>query len=159
MSQPPTLYQDAVDLLDEFADAGVRFLVVGAHALAAHGLPRATADFDVWVEPSPANAARVVAALRAFGAPLEAHSVSAADFEQPGAVYQLGLPPRRIDILSRISGVGFDEAWAERAEADLHGRTVPVLGRASLLTNKRATGRAKDALDVAALEKDPPAKG
>ena len=148
----PTLFQDSLDLLDAFAEEGVEFLIVGAHALAAHGLPRATADFDVFVHATPDNARRVVRALRAFGAPLRAHGVDETDFATPGVVYQLGLPPKRIDVLSRISGVAFAEAWPDRVEVVLAGRRVAVLGREALLANKRASGRRKDLLDVEALE-------
>jgi hypothetical protein len=92
---------DFLDLLAALARERVEFLVVGAHALAAHGIPRATGDLDVWVRAERENAKRVVAALETFGAPLRAHGVSAADFELLGTVYQMGLPPRRIDVLTQ----------------------------------------------------------
>jgi hypothetical protein len=152
MSDGPALFEDAGDLLRSFAEAGVEYVVVGAHALAAHGLPRATADFDVLVRPSPDNARRVIAALQAFGAPLRTHGVDVHDFEQPGTVYQLGLPPLRIDVLTKISGVDFDEAWQSRITVAIADQTVHVLGRDALIKNKRATGRRKDLLDVEALE-------
>ena len=148
----PDFNEDFLDLLRALVDAEVEFVVVGAHALAAHGVPRATGDLDVFVRPSGVNAARVVTALRAFGAPLEAHGVTQADFERQDTVYQIGLPPRRIDLLTSISGVPFDEAWATRVEVDLAGLRVFVLGLAALLKNKRATGRPKDAVDADALE-------
>lgn len=152
MSGAPVLHDDVLDLLAEFERVGVEYLVVGAHALAAHGIPRATADFDVFVRPTPENAQRVVEALRAFGAPMHAHGLSAEDFAVPGTVYQLGVPPRRIDLLTRLSGV----PWSEAAEAPLLARvgtaSFPVLNREALLRNKRATGRAKDLLDVQLLE-------
>ncbi|MCK6573472.1 nucleotidyltransferase family protein [Myxococcota bacterium] len=153
MSDAPRLLEDTRDLLDAFEDAGVAYIVVGAHALAAHGIPRATGDFDVLVRPDRANATRVLAALRHFGAPVEAHGLEVSDFTRPATVYQMGLPPRRIDVLTSVSGVDFDEAWASRIEAEVDGRRLPVLGRAALLKNKRASGRPKDLLDVAALER------
>jgi hypothetical protein len=104
------LHDDFRDLLLELEGAGVRFLVVGAHALAVHGVPRATGDLDLFVARDSGNAARLVDALVRFGAPLEAHGVTARDFEREGTVYQLGLTPRRIDLLTSISGVEFDEA-------------------------------------------------
>lgn len=107
------------------------------------------------VRPSPDNAALVVRALLVFGAPLEAHGVTAADFATEGTVYQLGLPPRRIDVLTQISGVSFDEAWDSRLETTVRGRAVPVLGRDALIKNKRAAGREKDLLDVRLLESAP----
>lgn len=151
----PELNDDFRDLLACFRDDAVEFVVVGAHALAAHHLPRATGDLDVFVRPSIDNAARVYRALASFGAPLEAHAVDAAAFAEPNTVYQLGLPPRRIDILTSISGVTFDEAWAGHVEAVVAGEPVPFLGRAELIRNKRAAGRPKDLVDVAALERDP----
>jgi hypothetical protein len=152
MADAPVLNDDFADMLSALADAQVEFLVIGAHAMAAHGYPRATGDIDILVRPQPANAVRVVQALRTFGAPLESHGVTQADFEKPGNVYQIGLPPRRIDLLTEISGITFDEAWHSRMEAQLGGRTVAVIGREALLRNKRATGRPKDLLDVRWLE-------
>jgi hypothetical protein len=151
MTEEPRLFEDASDLLRALTDAGADYVVVGAHALAAHGLPRATADFDVLVRPSAENARRVVSALMSFGAPLQAHGVGPEDFERPGTVYQLGLPPRRIDLLTSISGVDFDEAWGSRLEVAIGDLKVPVLGREALIKNKRATGRGKDLLDLEAL--------
>ncbi len=153
MTSPLALNEDFEDLLRELDRAGVEFVVVGAHALAAHGLPRATGDLDVLVRPDPANAPRVLSALRAFGAPLATHSVGLEDFLRPGVVYQLGLPPRRIDLLTEISGVTFEEAWAGRLHVTVGELRLPVLGRDELLRNKRAAGRKKDLADVEALER------
>jgi hypothetical protein len=100
------------DLLVAFAEAGVEFVIVGAYAVAFHGAPRASGDIDVFVRPSPENATRVLSALARFGAPLEAAGLTAVDFTRPGTVYQIGLPPRRIDVMTEISGLTFDEAWA-----------------------------------------------
>jgi hypothetical protein len=152
VSQRPELNADFIDLLRALLDAEVEFILVGAHALAAHGILRATGDLDVLVSPTKANARRVIAALRAFGAPLQSHGITQADFEAPDSVYQIGLPPQRIDVLTSISGVPFAEAAADRIEVDLAGMKIPCLGRAALLKNKRATGRPKDLLDVEALE-------
>lgn len=149
----PDLNDDFVDLLRSLLDARVEFVIVGAHALAAHGFPRATGDLDVLVEPTRENAERVIQALTQFGAPLAAHRVSRADFEVVDNVYQIGLPPRRIDLLTSISGVSFEEARASRIVIEREGMSLPVLGREALLKNKRATGRPKDALDVDLLER------
>lgn len=149
----PQLNEDFVDILRALVDAGVEFVIVGAHALAAHGLPRATGDVDILVEPTPQNASRVLEALRAFGAPLDAHGVTRADFEVEGNVYQIGLPPRRIDLLTSISGVSYAEARASRVIVAVEGMQLPVLGRDALVKNKRATGRPKDVLDADALER------
>ncbi len=143
--------EDFQDLLAALLAANVRFLVVGAHAMAVHGVPRATGDLDVWVEADAANAARVMEALLRFGAPVTSLGVSARDFSQTSQVVQIGLPPRRIDLLTSISGVGFGEAWSERTTQDVEGLAVPFLGRAALVRNKRVTGRPKDLADLEAL--------
>lgn len=152
MAEAPELNDDFRDMLEALVMAKVEFLVVGAHALAAHGLPRATGDIDLLVRPTPENAARVIQALHAFGAPIDAHGLSVDDFATPGTVYQIGLPPRRIDLLTEITGVSFDDAWSDRVHTSIAGLQVDVLGRQSLLTNKRATGRPKDLADLAALD-------
>ena len=136
-------------------DAGVEFVVVGAYALSFHGAPRASGHIDIFVRPSPDNAARVWAALLAFGAPLSAAGVVQADFEKPGLVYQIGLPPRRVDVLTSISGVSFDEAWGSREPATVEGRTIHFIGRDMFLRNKLAAGRPKDLADAARLGKSP----
>ena len=148
------LYEDFRDLLVLFADANVDFLIVGAYALAFHGAPRASGDIDLFIRPTLANAGRVFDALARFGAPLESAGVTADDFAQSGTVYQIGLPPRRIDVLTEISGVTFDEAWASRVMAEVDGRSVGFIGRAALLRNKEAAGRPKDIADAARLRRN-----
>ena len=139
---------DFRDILRAFVDYEVRFLVVGAHALAAHGIPRATQDLDVWIDASPPNAARVWQALVAFGAPLEDLHIRDSDFSRPDVVIQVGVPPNRVDILTGVTGVRFEEAWSTRSEGTVEGVRVPVLGRDALIQNKRAAGRHKDLGDV-----------
>jgi hypothetical protein len=141
---------DFVDLLRAFLAAEVRFLVVGAYALALHGRPRATGDLDVWVDATPANARRVMAALAEFGAPLE--GVSEPDFARPGVTYQIGVPPGRIDILTELTGLSFDEAWHERLRRPFGEVEVDFIGRAAFIRNKRATGRAKDLGDIEGMD-------
>lgn len=141
--------QDFRDLLQAFVDHDVRFLIVGAYALAVHGRPRATGDLDVWVDATPENSARIIRALEQFGAP-PGHA-GADDFSRPGIVFQMGLPPVRIDILTQLSGLTFEEAWQGRVAADFAGLNVPVLGRDAFVRNKRATGRARDLADIEAL--------
>lgn len=147
------LNEDFRDLLVVLADTGVEFVIVGAYALAFHGAPRASGDLDVFVRPAPGNAQRLTEALARFGAPLGAAGVTAEDLAQPGMVYQIGLPPRRIDLLTEISGVSFDEAWASRVVVEVDGRAVSFIGRAALLRNKEASGRPKDIADIARLRK------
>lgn len=153
MSVEAGLNPDFLDLLAAFSRTGVQFIVVGAHALAANGIVRSTGDLDVWVRPTAENASRVIAGLRDFGAPLAQHGLTEVDFTRAGTVYQMGLPPRRIDILTQISGVEFDEAWADQRSISVGGVPVAFLGRRALLKNKRAAGRAKDLLDVELLER------
>ncbi len=142
--------RDFVEMLSALNAAGADYLVVGAHALAAHGVPRATGDLDLWVRATPGNAERVLEALRSFGAPL--FDLSIDDLTRPEVVFQIGVAPVRIDLLTSISGVAFEEAWQGRTEASVEGVTFGVLGREELLRNKRATGRPKDLLDVEVLE-------
>ena len=146
------LNDDFVDMLRALAESGVEHVVVGAHAMAAHGVVRATGDIDILIRPSKENAERVVSALRAFGAPVDAHGIRREDFERDENVYQIGLPPRRIDLLTSITGVTFDEAWSSRVPASLGGVATHVLGRDALIRNKRAAGRPKDLVDADALE-------
>jgi len=144
--------QDFVDLLRAFCDHKVRFLLVGAYALGVHGRPRATGDLDLWVEPTPDNAERVMSALQAFGAPLT--DITMDDFSRPGIVFQMGLPPYRIDILTALSGLSFSDAWPSRVQTAFGPVTIEVIGRDAFITNKRATGRAKDLGDIESLLAD-----
>ncbi len=145
---------DFRDLLHEFNAYGVEFLVVGAHALAAHGHVRATKDLDVWVKPSPENAERVYSALMVFGAPLTDLSVD--DLSTEGTIFQIGVAPIRIDVITAIDGVDFDSAWGGRVVTKFAGEAVAVLSREHLIQNKRASGREQDLLDVKWLESHPP---
>jgi len=148
---------DWTDVLSALTASGARFLVVGAHAMAVHGVPRGTQDLDVWIDPGMENAERVWRGLAAFGAPLEELGVTREDLRRPGTVIQLGLPPNRIDLLTGISGIpDFDAAWAERVEHAFGGRQVPFIGRATLVRNKRESGRRKDLVDLEALGEPPP---
>ena len=142
--------RDFVDMLSALSEVGADYLVVGAHALAAHGVPRATGDLDIWVRATPENASRVWDALRRFGAPLS--ELEPADLHEADVVFQIGVPPSRIDILTSITGVEFEAAWAERLVVEIEGLAITVLGRSALIQNKRAVGRPKDLVDVAALE-------
>ena len=143
---------DFRDLLSEFNARGVEYLVVGAYALAAHGHVRATGDLDIWVRPDPANAKRVMSALEAFGAPL--HDLTEGDLSRAGVVFQIGVAPMRIDVLTGIDGVAFDEAWLERFTTRYAGQAVSVLSARQLIANKRAVGRAQDMADVEWLERN-----
>lgn len=143
--------QDFRDLLAEFNARQVEFLLVGAHALAAHGHVRATQDLDVWVRPSSQNAKRVIEALRAFGAPL--HDLTEKDLSTPGLIFQIGVEPIRIDVLTLIDGLQFDEAWEDRMIAKFADQPVAVLSREHLIKNKLAAARTQDLADVEALKR------
>jgi len=147
---------DFADLLSEFAAASVRYLLVGGHAVAFHAEPRFTKDLDLWVEPTPENARRVMVALTRFGAPLQ--GISADDFSTPGTVFQIGVAPNRVDVLTQISGVTFAEAWPGRVSSRYGVTPVWVIGRKALAKNKSAVGRPQDVLDVQALRRAPPSK-
>lgn len=134
-------------------DTGARFLLVGGHAVGFHGHARATKDMDILVRPDPENARRVYQALAEFGTPLDDLSVEMLDFTSQGKGIQLGLPPYRIDILTSIDGLTFDEAFDGHDEIELEERRIPIIGRHALIRNKRASGRPQDLADLHALEK------
>jgi hypothetical protein len=142
---------DFSDLLSAFNAHAVEYLVVGAHALAAHGHIRATKDLDVWIRPSLENGERTLRALAAFGAPLL--DLTAEDLSRPGLIFQIGVPPLRIDVITEIDGVEFQPAWLSRVEARLGVLDVHVLSRRDLIRNKKASGRLQDLADVERLER------
>jgi hypothetical protein len=148
----PEANEDFEDVVSALLAHRCEFLIVGAYALAAHGAPRATGDLDVLVRADTENSERVFQALVAFGAPLAMHGVSSTDFSKPGTVYQMGLPPRRIDILTQVSGITFDEAAADAIVGHLGPHPVRCIGLNAMITNKRATGRTKDLADAEVLE-------
>ncbi len=141
---------DFKDMLLALSEAKIDFMLVGAYAVAAHGHPRATGDLDLWVRPDSDTAPRVYRVLADFGAPL--HDLTVDDLAQPGMVFQIGVEPSRIDILTAISGVGFDDAWANRLSIEMDGINLCVIGRDDLIVNKRACGRPKDIADAETLD-------
>jgi hypothetical protein len=145
------LTRDFQDLLSLFDQHGVRFLIVGGFALAAHGHPRYTKDLDVWVDASIENGARIVTALGEFG--FDSLGLTADDFSQTGQVVQLGREPGRVDLLTSVSGLSFAEAFAAREVVSFGSLSIPIIDRRSLIINKRASGRPQDLADVARLEK------
>lgn len=144
------LNPDYFDMLKAFNAAGVSYLIVGAYAFGFHVEPRTTKDIDIWVDPAPENAERVFQALTAFGAPLEGIHVQ--DFYNPDVVYQIGVAPNRIDILTGLESISFEEAWQNRQQASYGGEKVYVIGREDLIKVKRAAGRPQDLEDVRSLE-------
>lgn len=149
------LFDDFRDILVELHRAGARFVVLGGHAVAYHGHPRATKDLDILVAADPDNAKCVYAALAAFGAPLSAFEVRVQDFSSYDGILQLGVPPRRIDIINHADGITFTEAVADGENFDVEGYAIPVIGLGALIKNKRAVARPQDLADVEALSSSP----
>jgi hypothetical protein len=144
------LNEDYREILQCFVDERVKFLLVGAYALAAHGYPRATMDIDIWVMPDPENAKAVLEALRKFGAPLK--DLIADDLLKNDTIFQIGVAPRRVDILTGLTGLEFTEAFARSEEVILDGISIRIPSKGDLILNKRATGRTKDLADAESLE-------
>jgi hypothetical protein len=141
---------DFEDLLKLFNDRGVKYLVVGGHAVMAYSEPRYTKDLDLWIDASPENAELVFAVLSEFGAPLT--GLTAADFAREGFFYQAGMPPLRVDILMSVDGLSFAEAWPNRQHLPVGTQQAWFIGRLDLIRNKRATGRHIDLHDAELLE-------
>jgi hypothetical protein len=141
---------DFKELLLAFNAHEVEYLIVGAHALAAYGHVRATKDLDIWVRPDPANAQSIIAALYDFGAPLG--DLTSNDLTKSGTIFQIGVPPLRIDLITNIDGVDFSAAWPERLETSFSGIPTFVISRRHLITNKKTAARLQDLADVEKLE-------
>ena len=140
---------DFSELLALFNAHHVEYLIVGGYALAFHGAPRFTGDLDIFVNPDAANAQRILTALEAFG--FASVGLTPSDFERPDQVVQLGVPPVRIDLITSITGVSWDEAWAGRVTGRYGDMPVSYIGREQFVANKRATGRTKDVADLEVL--------
>jgi len=146
---------DFKELLLAFNALNVEYLIVGAHALAAYGHVRATKDLDLWVRPDEKNAEKVLRALSDFDAP--AGNLTADDLSRKDTIFQIGVPPLRIDIITGIDGVEFQDAWPDRFETVFGGVPAFVISRRHLITNKKSSARLQDLADVQGLEavKDP----
>jgi hypothetical protein len=140
-------------MLSALSEESVDFLLVGAFALSVYGVPRATGDMGLWIRPSPENAARAHRALARFGAPVR--DLTVADLASENLVFQIGVSPCRIGILTSIDGVAFAEAWEERHETSLAGICIPVVSRRHLIQNKQSCRRPKDLADIALLNEAP----
>jgi hypothetical protein len=148
---PMRFPRDLVAMLSAFGDAGVRYLIVGGHAVGVHARPRTTKDLDVWLDAAPDNIARACDALRAFGAPASiADALRTASRDE---IVWMGRVPARVDLLLGIPGVVFASAWSRRVEVDVEGVRVHVIGLEDLIINKRTVGRPQDRRDVQALER------
>jgi len=144
------LNEDYKDMLRALSDEKVEFLLIGAYAMAAHGYPRATMDIDIWVMPSSQNADAVLRALRRFGAAL--HNLTKEDLQKDGTIFQIGVAPRRIDIITEASGLQFEEVYSRALSVNIEGIEVHIPLIDDLIRNKRASGRTKDLADAEALE-------
>ena len=144
------LNNDYKDILLLLSEKKVNFLLVGAYAMAAHGYPRSTMDIDLWIMPNPENAILTLHALKDFGAPIGDLTVE--DLQKEDIIFQIGVAPRRIDILTSIDGLQFYEAFARSEIINIDGILIHVLSVPDLIINKRATGRTKDLADAEALE-------
>ena len=144
------LHPDFRDMLSALFAEDAEFLLVGAFAVAAHGYPRATGDLDILVRPTPENAPRVLRALRRFGAPL--HGLKEEDLSRPDTIFQMGVPPWRIDVLTSVTAVTFDEAWSRRFMKKVDEMELPFISLEHLVRNKTAVARPQDLADVARLE-------
>ena len=145
------LNDDYREILQGLLERDVRFLVVGAYAMAAHGYPRSTGDIDIWVEPSEENSRKIYEALAKFGAPLK--DITQETFVRKGLIFQIGVQPRRIDVITEIDGVDFGKAYVKRELILIDGLKIPFLSLQDIIKNKKATGREKDQLDVIYLSK------
>jgi len=145
------LNSDYRDILSLFIEEKVEFMLIGAYALAAHGVPRATGDIDLFIKPDRFNSEKVYKALVRFGAPLS--DVSPDDFQDENIILQIGVVPRRIDILTSIDGLTFEEASENVLLSDVEGLIIPVISAECFIKNKEAAGRDKDLLDVKILKK------
>ena len=142
---------DYRDLLSIFNAAGVRYLIVGGYAVMVHTEPRYTKDLDIWVDTSGDNASVLFQALAQFGAPLKA--LHPADFMEPEVFYQIGMEPVRVDIMTSVAGLKFDEAWKRKVTVDFDGEPAAVLSREDLLLAKKAAGRHRDRKHIKSLQK------
>lgn len=147
------LNEDYREILQSFNDNNVKYLVVGAYAMGVHGYPRATGDFDIWVLASGENSRQVYKSLAQFGAPME--QVREDTFNEEGLIFQIGVAPRRIDVITRIDGVVFENAYGRRKEIVIDEINVPVISKEDLIKNKEATGRDKDRIDASQLKNTP----
>ena len=146
------LNEDYKEILQILLNNKAKFLVVGAYAMGAYGYPRATGDFDIWVEASSENSKKIYASLSEFSAPLS--DITEKTFKKKGIMFQIGVAPRRIDIITHIDGVTFEDAYKTKEFIEIENLRVPFLSKKNLIKNKESTGREKDRLDADNLKKN-----
>ncbi len=147
----PDFEQDFFDMIESLESENCKFLIVGGYAMAFNGYIRATGDIDILVKPDKNNSRKVIRALKNFGAPIS--GLTASDFEKEGTIFQIGLPPVRIDIITKIDGVSFNEAFKDRKYYSIKKNKIPYISIDIIIKNKRASGREKDILDIKELMK------
>lgn len=147
------VHQDYEELFQYLNAEGVKYLVVGAYAVIFHTEPRWTKDIDIWVEPSVQNAKRVWSALKKFGAPVTSAKLTPKDLTNPVMVYQIGMPPVRIDIMMGIAGISFSEAWEHKQKSPFGKETINIIGLKDLIKAKSSSSRRKDKDDLSKLSK------
>ena len=145
------LNEDYKEMLQLLLEEQVDFMIVGAYALGTHGYPRATGDIDIWVKPNNINSKKIYKALARFGAPLGQIRID--EFSTEGIIFQIGVIPRRIDIITKIDGVTYEEADEDKIIVEIEGLKIPVISLEKFIRNKMATGREKDELDIKTLTK------
>lgn len=146
------LNEDYKEMLQILLKNNVKFLVVGAYAMGACGYPRATGDIDLWVEASSANSKSIYKSLKDFGAPLS--EIDEDTFNAQGLIFQIGVAPRRIDIITKIDGVVFSDAYNNKQEIELDGLKIPFLSKSDIIKNKKAAARDKDLIDIKYLNNE-----
>ena len=146
------LNEDYKEMLQILLDNEVKFLIVGAYAMGAYGYPRATGDFDIWVEASPENSKKIYKSLSEFGVPMS--DITEDTFTEKGIIFQIGVAPRRIDIITHIDGVIFQEAYKSRVNIEIENLSIPFISKENLIKNKQSTGREKDKLDADYLKRN-----
>ena len=144
------LNEDYKDILQILLKNRVKFLLVGAYAMGAHGFPRATGDIDMWIEASKENSLKVYASLTEFGAPL--NEITETTFAEEGMAFQIGVAPRRIDIITKVSGLQFNQAYQQRQDVEIEGLKIPIVSLNDLIKNKESAGRDKDISDAKRLK-------
>jgi len=144
------LNNDYRDILLALSNRKAKFLLVGAYAMAVHGYPRSTMDIDLWIMPDPENSTLVLKALEDFGAPSD--NLTQSDLQKEDLIFQIGVAPRRIDILTSVDGLNFEEAFTNSQTIEIEGIPIQVISIADLIKNKRSTGRHKDLADAESLE-------
>ncbi len=145
------LNADYKEMLQLLSEEQVDYIIVGAYALGTHGYPRATGDIDIWIKPDSVNSKKLYKALARFGVPLD--KVNADEFSSEGIIFQIGVVPRRIDIITQIDGISYEEADEDKIIVETEGLKIPVLSLDKLIKNKKATGREKDKLDIKIIMK------